>query len=150
MLESMTLTWARDTKASDKPKAPNNPMVDIELGITISLVYKGAQHKRCWRFLWALSQSAREPISSPQIGAGGPTNGPGRLMRGGMAGWEFWWSHLESKRRRAPTACLSFSHTGLPRVFSVGEAITIHSTVGPLSCRLTHSLWDHAVFATLK
>lgn len=144
----MTLTWVRDTKAKEKPTAPNNPILDIELEITISLEYKGAPHKKCSWFLWALAQSAREPISGPQMGPGGPTNSPRRSW-GRDGGMGVWWIHLESKRRSLPT-CLSFSHTWLPRIFSVCVTTTIHSTDSPLNCRLTVTLWDTGDVATWK
>lgn len=144
----MTLTWVRDTKAKEKPIAPNNPILDIELEIPISLVYKGAQHKKCSWFLWALAQSAREPISGSQIGPGGPTNSPRRSW-GRDGGMGVWWIHLESKRRGL-TTCLSFSHTWLPRIFSVCVTTTIHSTDSPLNCRLTLTLWDTGDVATWK
>lgn len=113
----MTLTWVRDTKAKEKPIAPNNPISDIELGITISLVYKGAEYKRRSWFLWALAQSAREPISSPQMGPGCPTKSPRRSW-GRDGGMRVWWIHLESQRR-GPTTCPSFSHTGSHASFSL-------------------------------
>lgn len=73
--------------------APNNPILDIECGITITLVYKGAKYKRCSDFFWGLAQHAWEPISPPQMGPGGRDGG----WDGGM---RLWWIYLESQVKR--------------------------------------------------
>ena len=65
LTKNMTVTWVRDTSAKEKPRAPNNPMFDIECGITISLVYEGVKYKRCSLFFCTSAQHAWEPISNP-------------------------------------------------------------------------------------